>query len=102
MNRPPNFLKTLVRGVGKLSPSCKEAVRLQSVALDRTLTPVERFGLRFHLLLCKWCRAYGKQIRFLHSAAKESASDDDYPSPTPTLSTEARERIKRSLQSGKE
>jgi hypothetical protein len=102
MNWPPNVLKTLVRGVGELSPSCKQAARLQSVALDRTLTPVEKLGLRYHLVLCKWCRAYGKQIRFLHSAAKESALDDDYPSPMPALSSGARERIKRSLQSGKE
>ena len=101
MNWHRNVLKTLVRWVGELAPSCKEAARLQSVALDRTLTPVERFGLRVHLLLCKWCRAYGKQIRFLHSAAKESAPDDD-PSRPPALSSEARERIKRSLQSGKE
>jgi hypothetical protein len=102
MNWLANVLKTLVRWVCELSPSCKEAARLQSVALDRTLTPVERFGLRFHLLFCKWCHAYGKQIRFLHSAAKEHASDDNQPSPQPVLSSEARERIKRSLQSGKE
>ena len=104
MNRLPNVLKTLVRGLGKLSPTCKEAVRLQSVALDRGLTPSERFGLRLHLLLCKWCRAYGKQVRFLHSAAKECAhaSAHDHPSSQPALSSEACERIKRSLQSGKE
>jgi hypothetical protein len=102
MNWPANILKSLARRAGELSPSCKEAVRLQSIALDRALTPAERFGLRFHLLFCKWCRAYGKQIRFLHSAAKKHASDDNQPSPQPALSSEARERIKRSLQSGKE
>ena len=102
MNRPLNILKTLLRGAGALSPTCKQAARLQSVALDRTLMPVERFGLRLHLLLCKCCRAYGKQIKFLSAAAKEHASDDDQPSPQPALSSEARERIKRSLQSGKE
>jgi hypothetical protein len=102
MNWPANILKSVARRAGELSPSCKEAVRLESIGLDRALTPVERFGLRFHLVFCKWCRAYGKQIRFLHSAAKESALDDDYPSPMPALSSGARERIKRSLQSGKE
>ena len=99
MNWLPNVLKTLVRGVGALSPTCKEAARLQSIALDRTLTPVERFGLRFHLLFCKWCRAYGKQIKFLSSAAKQHASDDDQPSSRLALSSEARERIKRNLRS---
>jgi hypothetical protein len=102
MNWPANILKSLARKAGELSPSCKEAVRLQSIALDRALTPVERFGLRFHLLFCKWCRAYGKQIRFLHSAAKKHALDDNQSSPQPVLSSEARERIKRSLRSTKE
>jgi len=102
MNWPADILKSLARRAGELSPSCKQAIRLQSIALDRALTPVERFGLRFHLLFCKWCRAYGKQIRFLRSAAKKHASDDNQPSPQPVLSSEARERIKRSLQSGRE
>jgi len=102
MNRPHNALKTLVRWVCELSPTCKVATRLQSVALDRTLTPVESFGLRFHLLFCRWCRIYGKQIRFLRSAAQAHASDDDQHSTQPALSSEARGRIKRSLQSGKE
>ena len=76
MNWPSNIVKTLVRGLGNLSPSCKEAIRLQSAALDRKLTLLERFGLRFHLVLCKWCRSYGRQITFLRSAAREPAQDD--------------------------
>jgi len=101
MNRPLFALKTLLRWVCELSPSCKEAARLQSVALDRTLTPVESFGLRFHLLFCRWCRVYGQQIRFLRSAAQARASHDDQHSTQPALSSQARERFKRSLQPGK-
>ena len=101
MNWPSNIVKTLVRGLGDLSPSCKEAIRLQSAALDRKLTLLERFGLRFHLVLCKWCRSYGRQITFLRSAAREPAQDDRHP-PQQALSSEARERIKRMLRSAKE
>jgi hypothetical protein len=92
--------KTLIRRVGELSPGCKDAVRLQSAELDRPLTPTEKFGLRFHLVLCKWCHSYGKQIKFLHSAAKDDTKIDTSASTQPTLSSEARERIKRHLQSG--
>src|ERR1700678_3455128 len=102
MNRSLNVLKILVRKMGKVSPDCKEAVRLQSVALDRTLGPVERLGLRLHLLLCKWCRAYGRQIRCLHEAPKKRVSDHDLCFSHRALSSEARERIKRNLQTGKE
>jgi hypothetical protein len=99
MNWPADVVKSLVRGLGALSPSCKESTRLQSAALDRRLTFLERFGLRCHLLLCKWCRRYGRQIKFLRSAAREDGRDDP-PSPPQGLSLEARERIKQKLQSG--
>jgi hypothetical protein len=95
-----NVLNNFARWVGELSPSCKEATRLQSLALDRPLRPLESIGLRFHLLFCKWCRAYGKQIRFLRSAAQERASENEPLSSPPALSPEARERIKRNLRSG--
>ena len=41
----------------------------QGEAVDRKLPLRQRFGLRVHLMLCKWCRRYGKQITFLRDAA---------------------------------
>jgi hypothetical protein len=96
-----NVIKTLGQRLGALSPSCKAATRLQSVALDRRLTLLERLGLRFHLVFCKWCHRYGRQIQFLRSVAGEHAHDDQH-APPQGLSLEARERIKRRLQSEKE
>ena len=95
-----NILTNFARWVGQLSPSCKEAACLQSLALARPLTPVESVGLRVHLLFCKCCRTYGKQIRFLRSAAQARASENEPPLFRLGLSSEARERIKRNLQSG--
>jgi hypothetical protein len=101
MNWPSDVARALVRRLGDLSPSCKEATRLQSAALDRKLTVRERLGLGVHLLVCKWCRCYGKQIKFLRLAAKEHSQDGRNPSPQ-ALSSEARERIRVMLQSNKE
>jgi hypothetical protein len=75
---------------------------LQSIALDRTLTPFERFGLRNHQMFCKWCRVYGKQIKFLRLAAQEHVLSEAQHSQPSVLSCEARERIKRKLQSDQE
>jgi hypothetical protein len=91
------MIKALGQRLATVSPNCKEASRLQSAALDRKLTLLERFGLRCHLVICKWCRRYGRQIKFLRSAAREHAPDDQ-PSSQPALSCEARARIKRILQ----
>jgi hypothetical protein len=74
-----------------------EASRLQSQALDQSLSLPKRFGLRLHLLFCQWCRRYGKQIRFLRQAVHEHP-DGLYEGAARTLSPEARERLKQVLR----
>jgi hypothetical protein len=100
MNWLANILKSLRRGIDDLSPSCKQAVQLQSAALDTKLPFRQRLGLRIHLMLCKWCRRYGKQIRFLCSATHEHGGEER-ALPPQALSPEARERIKDRLQAEK-
>ena len=101
MNWLVKIVKALVRGLADLSPGCKTATRLQSEALDGKLPLRQRFGLRVHLLLCKWCRRYGKQITFLRNAAH--GHPDEIAEPVPQkLSGEARERIKQRLRTDKE
>lgn len=90
-------MKAFAKAIALLSPNCKEASRLQSQALDRKLPWVQRFGLRIHLLLCEWCRRYGKQIRFLRDTTREHP--EHLPEPgCEKLSQNARERIKQRLQ----
>jgi len=95
------FLKraaaALKSGLRTLSPNCREASRLQSDALDRPLPLPKRFGLCVHLLLCKWCRRYGEQIRFLRQAAHEHPDELSEAAPQ-RLTPEARERLKHSLR----
>ena len=101
MNWLVNIVKAFVRGLAHFSLGCKTASRLQSEALDRKLPFRQRFGLRIHLLLCKWCRRYGKQITLLSSAAHEHP--DEMADRVPQrLSGEARERIKHRLGANKE
>jgi hypothetical protein len=82
-----------------LSPSCREAARLQSISASSGLSPAQKFGLRVHLLLCGWCRRYEKQLTFVRGeVSKESAAPAD--TGPRSLSPEARERMKQ-LLSGK-
>jgi hypothetical protein len=87
-------------GFRALSLTCRDATRLQSEALDTKLCFSKRLGLWLHLLICKWCRRYGRQIHFLCDAANQH-SDDLSDAIPQTLSPEARERIKQRLQSEK-
>jgi len=94
LKRVVTALKTALR---ILSPDCREASRLQSEALDHSLPRGQRFGLRLHLLLCKWCRRYGKQIRFLRQAVHEHPDEVNDVTPQ-SLTPEARERLKQALR----
>ena len=86
----------LKSGFRTLVPTCRQVSRLQSDALDRRLSLSKRFGLHFHLLLCKWCRRYGNQIRFLRQATHKHP--DQLNEATPRRpSSEARERLKRNV-----
>jgi hypothetical protein len=101
MNSPRTPVKGLTRVVSVLSPSCKQASRLQSEAMDRSLSFFERLGLRIHLLLCGWCRRYGEQLKFLRTAAHQCEGDEQSQSAH-KLSPEARERIRQKLQASQE
>ena len=101
MNRLKKMMKPLIRGLGDLSPSCKKATRLQSEALDHPLGLRLRIGLRIHLLLCKWCRRYGKQIGFLRSIAPQHENHETSLAPQ-SLRPEARDRIKQHLRDEEE
>src|SRR5215475_5314417 len=98
MNSPAKPKGVLARMVALLSPTCKEATRLQSAAMDRKLSKAERFGLRLHLLLCQWCRRYAAQLKFLRSAAHQ-CEEHLGSELSQGLSPEARQRIKQSLHS---
>jgi len=88
-----NRLRATVAG---LLPDCREASRVQSELLDHPLPASRRLGLGLHLLVCKWCRRYGRQIRFLGHAAREH--QDELLKSDCGLSPEAHDRIKRRLR----
>jgi hypothetical protein len=69
--------------------------------MDRGLSGLERVGLRLHLALCRWCRRYGRQLKFLRSAARQCEEHEE-AQVSQRLSPEARERIRQRLHSAGE
>jgi hypothetical protein len=92
--------KKLAVCLNTVSPSCKQAARLQSKGLIQPLSWSERLGLRVHLLICGWCRRFGEQTRFLNSATHQ-CPERERASALPGLPTEGRERIKRAMQASR-
>ncbi|MDA8363635.1 MAG: zf-HC2 domain-containing protein [Gammaproteobacteria bacterium] len=51
--------------------NCAEASRLLSQAMERPLDRKERAMLRLHLLICRMCRKFDKQLAFMRKAMKQ-------------------------------
>ena len=90
------LISLLQRGRRLLSPTCRDATRLQSEAMERELSSAQKFGLKIHLMLCRWCRRYGFQLRFMRDAIRREPARLVEQSAG-ELPPEARERIKRTL-----
>ena len=54
--------------------SCKQASQLISQSLDRPLRLNERFALKFHLIICKYCKRFSQQVQTLRVALKEQVN----------------------------
>lgn len=77
--------------------SCKTASRLISQSLDKPLSWHERLTLRFHLMICKFCKEFSRQLTKLQLAAKAmiQTTEDDL---TIELKPEVRTRIAKAIQ----
>lgn len=51
--------------------NCKESTHLLSEALDRPLGLSDRIALKTHLLTCRGCRNFRKQMHFLRQACQQ-------------------------------
>ncbi len=78
--------------------SCKEVSYLVSESLDRKLPLWQRIQVRLHLLMCRFCSRFRKQVLFLRDTARHYLMAVEETETGPGLSPEARDRIKRSLK----
>jgi len=80
--------------------SCKDATRLISESMDRSLPLRKRIGVRVHLLICRFCARYERQLLLIRETARRIAAEDMPGEPSgETLSEGTRERIRKSLRS---
>ncbi len=57
--------------------TCREATQLLSEKQDRILNFKEMSALQFHVLMCSWCRRFGKQMKSLSLLSKQYKKFDE-------------------------
>jgi hypothetical protein len=81
--------------------SCREIARLASEQMDSgaELPLGTRMSMRLHLMMCKYCSRYVRQIRLIGDLTGrytvERLQDGEEPAPMPA---EARERLTRQVR----
>jgi hypothetical protein len=80
--------------------TCKDVTRLVSESMDRSLPLGKRIGVRLHLLVCKFCARYERQLLLIRDTVRHLAATVETPGESfgETLSVEARERIGESIR----
>ncbi|MGR8981827.1 MAG: anti-sigma factor family protein [Gammaproteobacteria bacterium] len=73
---------------------CKQVIDLASNSLETSLPLTTRWQFKLHLLMCKTCQRYLKQLQFMQKAA---ASINDHCQAI-ILSDAARKRIRDKLK----
>jgi hypothetical protein len=79
--------------------SCKDTAGLASESLDRSLPVGGRLALHFHLLMCRDCSRFHRQLLFVDEAARRFAEQADHGHTEQfRLSAAARERLKSAFE----
>jgi len=77
--------------------NCKETSQLVSQSLDRSLTWKERFAVRYHLLICKYCNRFNKQLSAIRAGLKRASQAIENDTNI-QLPSDAKARIEQSIK----
>ena len=77
---------------------CKDVSYKVSLSMDATLPLHERMAIWMHLLMCRYCFRFRKQLMILRKLSRVTVHDPLDDPPQVSLSMESRARIKKRLR----
>ncbi|MBR8537333.1 hypothetical protein KDU71_17320 [Carboxylicivirga sediminis] len=82
---------------GKMMITCKEATFLISKEQQDKLRLSERFQLKLHLLMCKYCRRFSAQVSFMTKAIGRMKKRIEQQGVEVKLTDEQKQRMNKRL-----
>ena len=79
--------------------NCKDVSQKVSRSMDAQLPFHHRMAIRMHLLMCRYCARFYRQLHLLRKLSRHTDADLSHDNPPENLSPEIKERIKKSLHS---
>jgi hypothetical protein len=77
--------------------NCKDVSQRVSESMDRKLAVSQRVGIRIHLMMCRFCSRYKRQIFLLRKTLQLYATHPQIVQPLATLPQASRDRMKELL-----
>lgn len=81
-----------------LIPDCKTVTRMVSESMDTELPWGQRMKMRMHLIMCKYCSRFKRQLDLLRKASQSLASHPAEPDASSVLPQDVRDHIKKALR----
>jgi hypothetical protein len=78
--------------------NCKAVSQIVSESMDRVLPIHHRMLIWMHLMMCKYCARFKRQLLLMREVCRSEEIMPDESDETRVLSKEACRRIKQSLQ----
>ncbi len=86
--------------MNKLTPTCDVITQKISESMDHKISLKNRLKIRLHVMFCKLCRRYQRQLMTMHTllALRLQGEKENILPKGPTLTSRARIRIKQNLR----
>lgn len=78
--------------------SCKEVSQLVSESMDRPVLMSEALEMKMHLIMCKFCSRFKKQLQSIRKTVRENADLIEEVGERAKLCSEAKERLKHLIK----
>ena len=85
------------RWIDRVTPKCRENIRLISRGMDERLPVLTRMQIRLHSVMCCYCQRYGEHLIFIRRLSR-ALPDSSGNETTPGLTTAVKERMKMLLR----
>lgn len=79
--------------------NCKEVSRRISESMDHDISLYQRMLIRMHVLMCRYCARFRRQVLFLRALCRSRRLDESALDTSVNLPPDARERIRQALKS---
>lgn len=75
--------------------NCREVSKLVSESLDRELSYTQKMGIRLHLLMCRYCARFARQLRKIRDLMRGM---EDNNIPHQAMDIESKDKLKEFLR----